>query len=206
MTINWIEVLGWAGSGILVLSLLQTRVVRLRLINLAGSLLLGVYNLIIEVWPMVGLNAVLALINIYFLVKLYRTQHDPSEYTVIEVEPDDRYVQHLIATHRRDIAKTDPGFEGPHAGQLTFVILRADEAVGVVVVEDAGQGVAQVMLDWVTPRYRDLSPGEFVFRKSEIFTDRGFTRVLSSPENTSPYYSQIGFSKVQDRYALDLGR
>lgn len=204
MNINWIEVLGWAGSGILVLSLLQARVVRLRVINLLGSVLLGVYNLIIEVWPMVGLNVVLALINVFFLVKIYRTQHDPNEYTVIEVEPDDRYLKHLMATHRRDIAKTDPGFEGLTAGHMTFIVLRGDETVGVVVLKDAGDGVAQVELDWVTLRYRDLSPGEFVFRTSEIFTNRGFTRVLSSPDMTEPYYPRIGFTRAGDRYALEL--
>lgn len=204
VTINWIEVLGWAGSGILVISLLQTRVVRLRLINLLGSGLLGVYNLIIEVWPMVGLNVVLALINVFFLVKIFRTQHDTSEYTVIEVEPDDAYLVHLLGVHRREIAQTDPGFADPTQDQVPFIILRGDEAVGVVVIEDAGDGVAQVVLDWVTPRYRDLSPGEFVFRQSDVFTRRGFSRVLTSPETKSPYYSRIGFSDVGDRYALDL--
>ncbi|MGB3186269.1 MAG: hypothetical protein WBG36_11495 [Ornithinimicrobium sp.] len=204
MDINWIEIFGWFGSGVLVISLLQTRVVRLRLINLLGSTLLGVYNLIIEVWPMVGLNIVLALINVVFLVKLFRTQHDTDEYTVIEVEPDDTYLLYLLDVHRHEIAQSDPGFAGPAADQATFIILRADETVGVVVIEDAGDGVAQVLLDWVTPRYQDLSPGEFVFRQSDVLTRRGFRRVLTSPDTRSPYYSRIGFAKEGDRYALDL--
>ncbi len=202
--INWIEVFGWLGSGVLVISLLQTRVVRLRLINLLGSGMLGVYNLIIEVWPMVGLNVVLALINVVFLVKLFRTQHDADEYTVIEVEPDDSYLLYLLDVHRREIAQTDPSFTGPATHQATFIILRGDETVGVVVIEDAGDGVAQVVLDWVTPRYRDLSPGEFVFRQSDVLTRRGFRQVLTSPDTRSPYYSRIGFAQSGDRYALDL--
>ena len=64
---NWIEVLGWVGSAILVVSLLQTRVLRLRWINLVGCLVLIGYNAVVGVWPMVGLNVVLALINVVYL-------------------------------------------------------------------------------------------------------------------------------------------
>ena len=69
---NWVEVLGWTGSTILVVSLLQARVLRLRLINLIGSAVLLSYNAIIEVWPMVGLNAVLCLINLENQHTLYK--------------------------------------------------------------------------------------------------------------------------------------
>lgn len=59
----WIEAVGWVGSIVLVISLLQTRVVRLRVINLVGSAILIGYNVVIEVWPMVGLNVVLTLVD-----------------------------------------------------------------------------------------------------------------------------------------------
>ncbi len=196
------EVLGWFGSTVLVVSLLQTRVVRLRLINLGGSLILAAYNLVIGVWPMVGLNVVLTAINVFFLVKLFRTQHDTDEYTVLEVAAEDHYLRHVLRVHRDDIAGTDPDFDEPRPDQQSFLVLRADEVVGVVVVEDAGGGVAQVVLDWVTPRYRDLSPGEFVFRRSELFTSRGYTKVLTSPGMVSTYYSRIGFSPAGDRFEL----
>ena len=39
-----LDLVGWVGSAILVWSLLQTRVLRLRLINLVGSLILVAFN------------------------------------------------------------------------------------------------------------------------------------------------------------------
>ena len=41
--------------------------------------------------------------------------------------------------------------------------------------------MAQVELDYVTPRFRDFTPGEFVFRRSGLFRDRGFRQVLTPP-------------------------
>ena len=41
-------------------SLLQARVLRFRAINLAATLILFLFNAVIEVWPMVGMNTVLA--------------------------------------------------------------------------------------------------------------------------------------------------
>lgn len=200
-----IEIVGWAGSAILVVSLLQTRVLRLRWINLLGSAVLLVYNAWIEVWPMVGLNAVLCLINIWALWQLLRTRHDAEAYTVLEVEPDDRYLAHVLTTHHQDIAAHNPGFRhDPASEHSAYLVLRGDETVGVVLVVDAGGGVGEVVLDWVTPSHRDFSPGEFVYRESGALQRHGFTRVLSPAGMKKPYYGRIGFRPEGDRWALDL--
>ncbi|MBW8172719.1 hypothetical protein K0651_06625 [Ornithinimicrobium sp. Arc0846-15] len=201
----FIEIVGWFGSLVLVISLLQTRVLRLRMINLVGSLILLAYNAAIMVWPMVGLNTVLALINIYFLYKMLSTRHDAKAYSVIEVGSRDAYFEHVLSVHGDDIAETNPDFRHDAAAdRLSFLVVHGDETVGVVVAADAGGGTAQVLLDWVTPRYRDLTPGEFVYRTSEVFTSRGFTRVLSPTNVQKPYYDQVGFTKDGDRWALNL--
>ncbi|MBA3782005.1 MAG: hypothetical protein H0X12_09165, partial [Nocardioides sp.] len=40
----WLDILGWGGSALLVYSLLQSRVLRFRVLNLAACLLLVVFN------------------------------------------------------------------------------------------------------------------------------------------------------------------
>ena len=93
------------------------------------------------------------------------------------------------------------GVERVGVGDL---VQHGDETAGVIVVRDAGEGVAQVELDYVTPRYRDFTPGEFVFRRSGLFRDRGFSHVLSPPGMVAPYYDRVGFIRQGDRYRLDL--
>ena len=65
----------------------------------------------------------------------------------------------------------------------------------MVIVEDAGDGVARVELDYVTERFRDFSPGEFVYRRSSWFTDRGFRKVISPSGMVRPYYGKLGFHR-----------
>lgn len=202
---NWVEVVGWTGSTILVVSLLQARVLRLRLINLIGSLVLLTYNAIIEVWPMVGLNAVLSLINIVYLWRMLRNRHDPAAYTVLEVRPDDRYLQHVLHVHAQDIARYNPQFSGEVTPrEHAYLVVVGDETVGVVLTRDAGERTAEVVLDYVTPRYRDFSPGEFVFRTSGLFARHGYRRVLSPVGMKDPYYPRIGFHPEGPRWVLDV--
>ena len=64
-----LDVFGWLGSGLLVFSLLQTRILRFRILNLAACLSLVLFNVLIQVWPMVGMNVATSSINVWFLVK-----------------------------------------------------------------------------------------------------------------------------------------
>nr|BFE61350.1 hypothetical protein GCM10020063_058760 [Dactylosporangium thailandense] len=206
---SWLEIVGWAGSALLVWSLLQRRLLRLRLFNLVGSLVLIGYNAGVRVWPMVGLNLTLAIINVWQLYSLLRTRHDERIYQVVQVATDDNFLAHVLRVHWADIARFNPDFRFDDDGhRLAFLTLNADEIVGVLMLRPSPQDpqVAQVELDYVTRRYRDLSPGEFVFRQSGQLTAHGFRRVLTPPGMVAPYYSRLGFERTGDRYELDLTR
>jgi hypothetical protein len=200
-------VVGWAGSALLVWSLLQTRILRLRVLNLLGCLVLIFFNGALRVWPMVGLNVVLAVINLVYLRKLLATRHDERAYSVVEVDTDDEYLAHVLRVHANDIARFNPGFR-PDGGpdRSAFLVVHGDETVGVVLVRPGGDGVARVDLDYVTKRFRDFTPGEFVYRRSRWFTERGFRRVVTPPGMVAPYYPRLGFRREGDTYVLDLPR
>jgi hypothetical protein len=204
--VGWLEVVGWTGSALLVWSLLQARVLRLRAINLLGCLVLIGYNGTLRVWPMVGLNVTLALINLWYLRRLLVSRHDAGAYEVVEVGTDDAFLAHVLRVHAGDIARFNPGFR-PAAvgtGACAFLVVLGDEVVGVVLVRDAGHGVAQVELDYVTRRFRDFTPGEFVYRRSDLFTGRGFRRVVTPPGMVAPYYPRLGFRRTGEAFTLDL--
>jgi hypothetical protein len=207
---GWNDALGWAGSAVLVWSLLQTRILRLRWWNLIGSVALIAFNTIARVWPMVGLNLVLAGINIYYLVTLTRSRHDEGRYAVVPVGVDDEFLAHFLRRHAADIAALNPGFQwhGLDDDRFASMIVAGDETVGAVIVrsDPADASVALVELDYVIPRYRDFTPGEFVFRRSRLFLDRGFRQILSPPKAVSPYYEKIGFRPTADgsAYVLDV--
>ena len=65
--------------------------------------------------------------------------------------------------------------------------------------------MAQVELDYVTPRFRDFSPGEFVFRRSRpVPRPRLPPGAHARPGWCAPYYERVGFTRQGDRYRLDL--
>ena len=201
----WLDLLGWLGSALLVVSLLQTRVLRFRILNLAACLSLVLFNALIEVWPMVAMNIATSTINVFFLTRLLRDRHDENAFHVLQVEPRDAYFQHFLVVHAADIEKFHPAFHGTEPDDLAFQVEKGDETVGVVLIRREGD-IAQVQLDYVTPRFRDFSPGEFVWRRTPRLRERGFRKVVTPVGMVNPYYDRLGhgFRREGDAYVLDL--
>ena len=201
----WLDVIGWCGSALLIFSLLQTRVLRFRALNLVACVVLAFFNASIGVPSMAAQNVVLAGINVYFLVRLLRERHDEAAFEVLEVGPYDDYLRHVLRVHGGDILKYQPDFvwdPDPDADHA-YIVIKGDETVGVVIVTCDGD-VARILLDYVTPRYRDFSPGEFVWRRSGIFTDLGVRQVVTPPNMVGAYYDRVGFRSTGDSYVLDV--
>lgn len=203
---TWLDALGWVGSALLVFSLAQARVLRFRILNLLACVILVVFNWLLGIWPMVAMNVVLVGINLWFVRKLLTQRHDAEVFKVLEVGPNDEYLRHVLRVHSEDILKFQPDFvwDGAEPGRSAYLVQRGDETVGVVLVRDVGDGVAQVDLDYVTPRFRDFSPGEFVWRRSGLLKEDGYRRVLTSPAMVGAYYDKIGFRSEGDRFVLEL--
>lgn len=202
---HWLDVVGWGGSALLVFSLLQSRVLRFRALNLAACVILIGFNAALSVWPMAAVNVVLAAINVFFLVRLTRERHDEAAFAAIGVGTTDHYLQHVLDTHAADIARFQPDLSWDPADPAShaYVIAKGDETVGVVLLRADGD-TAVVHLDYVTPRYRDFSPGEFVWRQSSALRDRGFRRIVTPERMVGAYYDRLGFRRDGDRWVLEL--
>ena len=202
---HWLDVVGWGGSALLVYSLLQTRVMRFRTLNLLASAVLTAFNALIAVWPMAAMNFVLGAINVWFIAKLLRERHDAAAFDVLEVGTGDDYLRHVLRIHGEDILRFQPDFvwDADPARDHAFIVMRSDETVGVVILRREGDQ-ARVLLDYVTPRYRDFTPGEFVWRRSGMLNGLGLRQVRTSPTMAGPYYDRVGFRPSGDQYVLDI--
>jgi hypothetical protein len=69
-----IQTLGWFGSALIVASLVAKQPIPFRLLNLASAVVLLVFNLAIELWPMVVLNIVILTVNVWQLTSIRRTR------------------------------------------------------------------------------------------------------------------------------------
>src|SRR4051794_23525544 len=196
----WLDIVGWAGSVLLVYSVMQARVLRFRVLNLAACVVLAGFNAALGIWPMVAMNVALCFINLWHIRALVGTRHNETVYEALEVGSGDAYLRHLLQVHEADIRRYQPDFawDGRDERDVAYLVQRGDETVGLVLVHDAGDGVAKIVLDYVTPRFRDFSPGEFVWRRSGALRDRGFRTVISPDRMVAPYYGRIGFTARPD--------
>lgn len=202
---SWLDAMGWFGSALLIVSIMQARVLRFRVLNTAACLILTLFNALLGIWPMVAMNVALVAINTWFLVGLLREARAQTAYAVLPVAADDAYLRHFLSVEAAAIVRYFPDFSpalGP--AHAAYLVLHGHETAGVVVVRDDGDGVARVELDYVTAKFRDFTPGAYLYRESGLFRDRGFTRVRTPEGMVKPYYDKLGFERVHDHYELTV--
>lgn len=75
---DYSEFLGYAASFVVLVSMALPSARWLRIVNLVGAVLFMAYGLLIEAWPIVVFNTLIAVLDIYYLVKL-RGDTSPSD-------------------------------------------------------------------------------------------------------------------------------
>ena len=135
---------------------------------------------------MVGMNLATSAINVWFLVRLLRDRHDETRLRRAAGPARRRLLPALPRRPRRRHPRgsTRPS-PAPSPTTSPSRCEKGDETVGVVLIRREGD-VARVQLDYVTPRFRDFSPGEFVWRRTPRLRERGFRRVVTPPGMVAP--------------------
>lgn len=207
----WFQTIGWIGSGLVVLSLVQSNLLRFRWLNFIGAVIATIWNFFAGMWPFVAMNGAIMVIDAYWLLKLQKQKSDANAYQVIEVSPNDTYLNYLLTTNAKDISNTfDVDFARRQefsAQRSAFLVLSGDETIGMVEVEDSGNGVGTVVLDWVNPKYRDFTPGQYVFGQSGVFAAKGFTKLVvpAVVEGThAEYLGKVGFIRTAAGWERDV--
>ena len=73
-----IELVGWFGAALVLVSYAQTNTIRLRQISLLAGVALLSFNLILGIWPNVALELALAVVNLRRLIQLHRPSAQPA--------------------------------------------------------------------------------------------------------------------------------
>lgn len=67
----YLEIFGYIGTFLILLSMMMTSVVKLRIVNIVGSVISIIYSLCTGTLPVAFLNTGLVIINIVQLVRIY---------------------------------------------------------------------------------------------------------------------------------------
>lgn len=197
------ELIGYAGSLLVVVSLAMSSVVRLRVVNLAGSLVFGLYGILIGSIPIVVTNVVVACLNVWYLTKELTTL---DELGVVVVDADDPFLAGFMEHHRADIES--------HAtsdisdADVFFVMLRDTTLAGVFGGRRLGADELEIVLDYVAPPFRDLRSGECLyFDDGRRFAELGFrTLTMRHPDPRHlEYLGEMGFEEQEGVFVKHVG-
>jgi len=192
--LNIYEVIGYAASALVAVSLMMTSILRLRIINLVGSACFTAYGLLIGAYPVAVVNFLIVLINLYYLYEAYTTR---EYFKLLEVSAQSEYLQYFLRFYEREIKRFTPEFNYRQAErQMIFFVLRNMVPAGVLVAEPFAEDSLLIELDFVIPGYRDFKIGKFVFTEnSEVFRAKGMRKIYSRPGTGKhqEYLRSMGF-------------
>lgn len=176
---DWLEWFGYIASVVVAISLLMGTIVRLRTYNLVGSLLFSIYGFLIGSLPVGFLNGFIALINIYYLIKIHRRK---EYFRVIPLSLPSPYLMAFVDFYRHEIQEFFPGFSNvPDDAKFNFAVLRNMAVAAVFVGRDLGDGTVEILVDYAIPEYRDLKPGMHIFiEDTSFFVSRGINKLICS--------------------------
>lgn len=157
-----IEIFGYIGSGLVVVSMLMPSIVKLRVINTVGSVISAIYAVICGAFPLVLMNLCLIAINVYNLIKLLRTK---QVYDLVYGSGDDAFVKYFLARYAEDVKLYFPGFEQSGAyGTQAYLVCCDGNPAGVLLGKE-DHGVFDIIVDYSAPAYRDCSVGAYLYSK-----------------------------------------
>lgn len=195
-----IELVGYLGSALVLVSMLMTSVVKLRIINMIGSIIFTTYAFIIKSYPTAFMNLCLVLINIYFLYKMLKMGKD---YEVVESDNNDDILKHLLNTYKDDINKCFPGISYDLNNiDTSYTVLCENKPVGFTLAVK-NDTTLNLILDYTIPQYRDLSIGNYLMN---YFKSKGYKKVVYNgpTENHKAYLDKMNFKETNEGFVKEL--
>jgi hypothetical protein len=158
---NWIELIGYIGSGLIAISMMMGNIWRLRWLNLIGGVVFTTYGVLLQSAPVALLNGFIVAINVYHLIQLTRQR---DYFTLAELHQQSVFRDKFLEYYRADIERYYPGFDWNKLNNPQSVfVLRNLMPVKLLAYEVRADGTVMILMDYVIPNYRDLKNAGFVF-------------------------------------------
>jgi hypothetical protein len=192
---NLYEIIGYAGSVIVAVSLMMKNIRYLRNINLLGSATFALYGLLLKAYPVFLLNGFIAIVDIYYLYGMSKKEDYFSLMPVLD--KNHLYLNKFLDFYKSDITKYFPDFSKDKIkGANCFFILRNLFPVGLFIYRELSPEQIEVLIDYAIPDYRDTKNGKFVYyTESNFLRKKGFKEIVAktSIAKHKGYLEKLGF-------------
>lgn len=202
------EVIGYAASALVVLSLTMRSILKLRLISLCGSITFLVYGLLIESTPIIITNASIAAINVWHLRKEFGVRTSGSaDLGASIIRADSPFLRDFVEYHIDDICHFQPDFSMPVGDDVVAMMLTREGLPAGLVVGHLDDTTLHVDLDYVLREHRDSRLGVWLYGPgAHVFRTLGVTRLRADAVTDAheKYLHRAGFHAVDAAHPGEL--
>ena len=197
-----IELVGYTGSLLVIISMLMTSITKLRVVNSIGCVIFAAYALIIHSYPTAAMQVCLLAINLY---GLYNLSKNKKQYIITELKKGDSYIDFFVESHKKDIENFFPNVNNiskesvSDAEAKIYIVCVGATTAGIMLARETSKGVLEIDLDYTIPEFRDCSVGKFLF---QYLSENGITKAIAKNDaaNHTEYLKKIGFVKQDDGF------
>ena len=202
--VAWIEWFGYAASVVVAISLMMSSIVKLRWLNLTGATMFSSYGFIIGALPVGFLNLFIVVINVVYLVRMYRAKDD---FRIMRWSGGDEFLSHFLEFHQAEIERFFPRLDYRNLdGRSVFFLVRNSAPIGLLFGRNQEGGSFLIELDYVGPQYRDLKMGSFLYEKNDFFRRQGYSALKAQATGSGhdAYLMRMGFARQGEYFVKAL--
>lgn len=188
--------LGYLATLMLALSLMVNSDIRFRWFNLFGCLSFILYGLVIQAIPVILTNVLLLVINLYYLIRIYRTRED---FDLYPFRWSDDLIQKFLRFYQKDVNRYFPRFQPRETEpSIRFMVLRDMAIANLFAAQLMPDGSAEVHLNFTVAKYRDYKVGRYIFNQEKKYLlAQGAKRIVYTQVDHAPheaYLKRMGFT------------
>lgn len=194
MDASWLDWFGYLSSAVILVSLMMSSIVKLRWINLLGAMMFAAFGFMIGSIPTGSLNLGIAIIDMYYLVRIYRTR---DELAIVSADPHGEYFKHFWRVNRGEIERFFGQVQVEQKDRV-FFYLRNNNTAGVLIGFRESPESFRIKVDYVTPQYRDFRIGQYFIAEAQLRTVLpSVTALKTTTENPAhqKYLARVGFEE-----------
>jgi hypothetical protein len=206
----FIEIVGYLASALILFSIIQKSILRLRVLGLIGAFTFLVYSIAIGAYPIAVLNVIAAAIHLWYLRKL--TRHQDEVFRILHVRPESRFLADFLDFYGDEVkVGLQPDFtHQPSKDNICAFILRDMVPAGLLIGRANDNDMLEVELDFAIPQYRDFKIGRFLYSvNSDLLTSYALEGVQANAASSdhAGYLNRMGFEELADvpgRYEIKI--
>ena len=180
----YIEIFGYIGTALVIISMLMTSVTKLRTINLCGSVISATYAAITNAWPIFVMNVCLIIINGFHLIRQYTRKNNLF---LILSQKNDPLLLNFLEKNHHHLKKLLPNYALFNKNNY-YLIYNDNEIIGIL-IGNKNNNSFDIDLFYLQPKHRHLNVFP-ILSKNNIYELSSHSKTT----NYNNYLKKIGFT------------